>query len=298
MTGGEGFVGHHLVTRLESCGHEVVPTSRDGEVGQRLKLPDRARTRELISDLAPDAVFHLAGVTSVGAAAHDPADAYTVNVLGTHSLLEAIDAERPECHLVYVSSSSVYGPSPATGQPLTEDSPTRPRDVYGWTKLAAESTVHACADRFTILRPFNHTGPGQRPDFALPDFARQIVAVERGEQEPALAVGDLSVCRDFVDVRDVVNAYAGVLDLEPVGQTFNVCAGTSVRLADLVALLCKHATVNVEIVVDPGRVRDRDVDLQVGSGASLQSATGWVPSTPLEKTMEDLLEDWRRREGR
>ncbi|MEE8141736.1 MAG: GDP-mannose 4,6-dehydratase [Planctomycetota bacterium] len=295
ITGAEGFVGGHLAQLLREAGHEVIATSQTGRVGERLRLPDPSGSLRLIQDLAPEALIHLAAVSSVEKAYRDPIAAYHVNVRGTESLLEAVLAVQPKCRFLYISSSEVYGNPPASAQPISEKSGLKPINAYGWTKLAAESLLNSYSARLstTILRPFAHTGPGQSPDFALSSFARQIAASERKQQAPLLKVGNLAVQLDYLDVRDVVDAYQQVLETPEAVGTFNVCSGIPQRLSDLLDMLCDFSKISLEVQVEAGRLRKNDLNLRVGDAGKLCAATGWQPTSPMAQTLRELLEYWR-----
>jgi GDP-4-dehydro-6-deoxy-D-mannose reductase len=145
------------------------------------------------------------------------------------------------------------------------------------------------------LRLFNHIGPGQRPGFALPDFARQIARIEAGLQPPRLLVGNLSARRDFLDVRDVAHAYlAAILSGRP-GATYNVGSGEARSVRAVLDLLLTHARVPIEVAVDPARLRPVDIPLLLADARTFQSATGWRPMLPLDQTAADIVADWRAR---
>jgi GDP-4-dehydro-6-deoxy-D-mannose reductase len=146
-------------------------------------------------------------------------------------------------------------------------------------------------------RTFHHTGPGRGEAFAESSFARQIAEIEAGLREAVLLVGNLEAVRDYSDVRDVVRAYWLLLDKAPeaAGQVFNVCSGQGLRIGDLLDRLLSRARVKVEIRVDKSRLRPSDVPAQVGDPSRLKALTGWEPEIPLERSLLELLEDWRAR---
>ncbi len=304
VTGAGGFAGRYLMETLAL--HGASPSASP------LRLPDRAGFARLLRAVRPQAVVHLAARTFLPTAADDPAGAVETNVEGTRSVLEALRDADPDAgvRLVFVSSSYVYrvdaggppgGPtgSPTTS-PLDEDAPLDPASVYGRTKLAAELMCRIwCESARTrpliVLRPFNHTGPGQKPSFAAPRFARQTALIEAGKAEPVLHTGDLSFRRDFCDVRDVVRAYArAALGAVPPG-TYNLARGTSVALAELAEFFRSRSKVPFEIRqhIDPQRASEaREL---CGRAARIHEACGWSPEIPLEKTLTDLLDEWRTR---
>jgi GDP-4-dehydro-6-deoxy-D-mannose reductase len=309
VTGITGFVGRHLTPRLAADGHAVTGLAAEdpdhlagGEAlaGAPLHLMDLAAGEgldALLGELQPEAVVHLAAQSAPGMAHADPAGTLRINILGTLQLLEAMRRRAPRARLLFVSSSEVYGL--AGDAPLDEGAPVEPANAYGVSKAAGELLVRQCARTWgldaIILRSFPHAGPGQRPAFALPAFARQLARIEAGLQEPHVRVGNLDARRDFTDVSDVAEAYARILLLGEAGQTYNLCSGTahSIRegLDGLIAL-CGRA---VKVIPAPELMRPLDLPILVGRSDKLKQATGWTPRVTFSAMLERILADWRGR---
>ena len=200
VTGAEGFVGTHLCAALERRGHIPIPTSASGNVGHPLLLPQLDGLRKLLLSTRPDAVIHLAGIAFVPQAHREPAKAYEVNVEGTANLYRTVQDVLGGCGFLFVSSAGVYGKVALERQPIDEQLPPAPVNVYGWSKLAAETSLQTLAMAYdtplVVTRPFNHTGPGQDEQFVLPAFASQLSEIERGA-EPVLHVGNLEVTMKY-----------------------------------------------------------------------------------------------------
>jgi GDP-4-dehydro-6-deoxy-D-mannose reductase len=307
VTGANGFVGPHLVRALAADGAEVYGVSL-GEapadaalVGWRsLDLLDALALQAAVSEARPEAVVHLAGQSSAAASFADPAGTFRVNVEGTRLLLDAVGRLAPQARMLIVSSSEVYGPQPEDTR-VREDAPCRPVSPYASSKAEAERVsldrAHEAGLDVVVARSFGHTGPGQAPRFVVPAFAQQIAAIESGSAEPCLRVGNLEVTRDLSDVRDVVRAYVALLRRGRSGIAYNVCRGVGVRLTDVVASLVAQARVPVRVETDPLRLRPADVPWLVGDPALIARDTGWHAGIPLEKTLGDVLEEWRARAG-
>jgi GDP-4-dehydro-6-deoxy-D-mannose reductase len=218
--------------------------------------------------------------------------------------MDAVRAERLRPRVLVVGSADEYGIVEGASIPVREDTPLRPVSPYAVSKVAQGllALEYAAPGGPEVLRTrtFPHTGPGRGEAFAESSFARQIAEVEAGRRRPGLEVGNLEAVRDFTDVRDVVRAYWALLEAgagaasRPDG-VYNVCSGRGVRLGDLLSRLVALAGVEVEIRQDPGRFRPADIPVLVGDPSRLRAATGWEPRIALDRTLADLLEDWRAR---
>jgi len=168
---------------------------------------------------------------------------------------------------------------------------------YGLSKSVADAFGVAAHGRWGLdvvrTRSFAHAGPGQTSRFALPSFAQQIAAIEREGAEPVLRVGNLEVTRDITDVRDVADAYVAILDRGRAGAAYNVCRGVGVKLATLAEALVARARRPIRIEVDPARVRPADVQYLVGDPSAVARDCGWSARIPIERTLDDLIADWR-----
>jgi GDP-4-dehydro-6-deoxy-D-mannose reductase len=264
--------------------------------GMDLRDPDSVG--QAVIDSRPAALLHLAGQSSAARSFGDPVGTFQVNALGSWHLLEAVRAHAPGARIVVVTSSDLYGPQPENTR-THESTLPRPVSPYGLSKAAADLFADVAASRGKLdvlrARAFGHTGPGQEPQFAVPAFARQLAAIERGEAEPVLKVGNLDVVRDLTDVRDVVNAYVALLERGQSGHAYNVCRGEGVRMTDVVRRMCESVRVPVRVEPDPERMRPADVPWLVGDPTAIAVDTSWRAEIPLARTLADVLQDWRGR---
>lgn len=302
MTGAGGFVGGHLRAALSRLAPapSVIGTGLEGDVAARLDLTDAAAVDALVAKERPDAVVHLAAQASVGAAqAGAEAKTWAVNLGGTLNLAVAVARHVPDALVLFASSSEVYGRA-FGDHPLEEDAAPQPLHAYARSKLLAErvlSEVLPQSAKLIVARPFNHTGPGQREDFALPSFAGQIARIEAGLQPPVLRVGNLDARREFLDVGDVVAAYVALLSAAaglPPRFTCNISTGSAQPIRQALETLQRLARVPFTIEVDPERLRPADIPFAAGCADRLRAATGWVPTIALETTLAGLLDDARR----
>jgi GDP-4-dehydro-6-deoxy-D-mannose reductase len=289
ITGGQGFVGHHLRRHLEGNGDEVIVLDLETDV------TDVDIVGSAIETATPDAIYHLAALSHVGDSWNDPTRVLSVNVLGTANVLAgARRCARPPKTLV-VSSAEVYGIVTPEDLPLTEASPVAPASPYAASKAAAEQVALQASRGFdqdvVVVRPFNHVGPGQAPVFAVPALAKRIVDA-KASGSTRLNVGNLSTRRDFTDVRDVVVAYRLLIEHGQSGEIYNVASGHDVSIDEIVDDLMTIAACPLEKVVDPSLVRPVDVPVLRGSYEKLEHATGWRPSIDLATTLTDVVNDF------
>jgi len=307
ITGASGFVGRHLVAAFQSSLPDVrlIPTSRRDGVGVgglpavRLDWSAPAEASRALETLQPDAIIHLSAEAAVGRAAADPMAVWRSNFWQTIEFAEAVRTRLPATLFAFVSSAAVYGLSARSGGPLGEDTPLKPGDPYGATKAAADLAIGEMALRGLKglrLRPFNHTGPGQSADYAIPALARQIALIEAGRQKPVIRTGSLDSARDFLDVRDVCAAYVAAAEqadgLAP-GTVLNVASGQARRIGDVLDALLRLSGVKADIETEPARVRPNEIKSLSGDAAAARSLLGWAPRIPFEQTLQDTLDWWR-----
>ena len=312
ITGADGFVGRTLIPDLAA---QLPPTARLTLCGRHATGAEDARVRrvpldltlgrqvaQLVADVRPDLVVHLAAMSSVAQSGAAAGAAWRVNLAGSLSLAEAIVAASDEVTVLFASSAEVYGATFADGI-AREDSPLRPGSPYARSKAATEAMladVLRPTDRLIVARPSNHTGSGQDSRFVLPSFAEQIARIEAGLQPPRLRVGDLSAERDFMDVRDVSDAYCALLgaaaDL-PRRIIFNIASGRTVAIGELLDKLVARSSSSIVVESDPDRFRPSEIKRAALDSSRLRQTVGWRPSRPLDDTLDAVLAAQRRRVG-
>jgi GDP-4-dehydro-6-deoxy-D-mannose reductase len=298
ITGAAGFVGRHLAAHLAAAGHDVHGTGRKPEAPvdfdyTTLDLLDADAVRACIRDTSPDWIAHLAADASVAQSWNDPGGTLRNNVESTANVLEAAG----DAAVLVAGSGEVYGPPNAL--PVDETHELRPQNPYAVSKAATDllGGFYADADGRRVIRTraFNHFGPGQSDQYVVAAFARQIADAERaGARAVTVRTGNLDARRDFTDVRDVVRAYALLLDGAEAG-TYNVCSGISRSAADILAALAQESQLDVQHETDPDRLRKHEVMDIRGSHDKLTNATGWKPEIAFEQTVRDTLDWWRSR---
>jgi GDP-4-dehydro-6-deoxy-D-mannose reductase len=314
VTGASGFVGSHLVRALKaSLGDEVVIAwghehvdGRDGSsvMWRKVDLTDRAAVYAAIADAKPDIVFHLAALSSVGGSLAGSISTYASNVGGTEALAIALRELCPGSVLIFASSGEVYGLAFRSGAAVNESSPVLPTNPYARSKLAGElllQDVLSSSCPVVVLRLLNHTGPGQDERFVVPSFAAQIARIETGELPPRVLVGNLSSERDFLDVRDIVDAYLKTLQHARSAsgfQVFNVASGRLRSIASIVQHLRSLSTADFDIEVDEARNRPVDIPRTLCDSTAFRERFDWRPTHNFDDTLREVLDWWRSKGAR
>jgi GDP-4-dehydro-6-deoxy-D-mannose reductase len=303
ITGASGFVGSALSRLLEQEHGECKVFAFGHDKGQRnaIDLLDREAVDDAVREAKPTALIHLAAVAAPADARNAPRHAWNVNVTGTMNLAESAMRHAPEARFVYVGSSEAYGASfQSVAGPLTETAPLRPMTVYGATKAAADLMIGQMAfDGLHAIRfrPFNHTGPGQSGAYVVPAFARQVAEIASGKSEPIIHVGNLEAERDFLDVRDVVRAYASsaILDLNAdPDHVYNIASGQPRKIRHVLDALIAQSGIDIEVRVDPEKLRPNDIPFAWGDASKARDRLNWRPLVPFEQTIADVLGYWHR----
>jgi GDP-4-dehydro-6-deoxy-D-mannose reductase len=303
VTGANGFAGKHLLNELLGNGYEVVAIGGslmpdvDGATGLNYMTLDLTKPDDVqrINFSEVSGVVHLAGMTSVGASFDKPMPYVMVNMGIEINLFEAALKEGAKPRFLIVSSGTLYDPKAA--QPLTEESPVLPNSPYAVSKIGQEQMALYYETRgfeVIIVRPFNHIGPGQGPGFIVPDFAQQVIAIEKGKQS-AMMVGNLDAKRDYTDVRDIVRAYRLLIEKGKSGEIYNICSGKPLSGHDILAGLTKATGIEPGITQDKSKMRPSDTPVLYGTHDKITEDTGWQPEIALETTLADVIADWGNR---
>lgn len=300
VLGGGGFVGAYLVAALAArFGNDahIINTTRSPQDGTILSLDicNTESARAIVRQHRPTHVINLAGIAAPAEAHRKPELAWELHALAPDRLGRMLHEEVPECWFLHVSSGLIYGRTARDGRAIDETARLDPMDTYAMTKAAGDLALGVLAGqglKCLRLRPFNHTGPGQSEDFAVPAFAAQIARIKTGLQEPILTVGNLAAIRDFLDVRDVAKAYVELVQctdtVEP-GAIYNIASGAGRSMSDILDRLVEISGVEITIELDPNRQRASDLPVIIGNAEALSRQSGWSQQIPMEQTLTDTL---------
>ena len=294
VTGGDGFLGRHLVRALSERGARVLVVD-DGRLGRDPGVaPDGCsrvwrdfqdpETLEAVRDFAPTVVFHLAAMHFVPDCDRDPTACLALNVLGTERLLAALRATTVEA-VVFCSSAVVYG---FDDRPRRESDPLSPRHVYAQSKWLGEGLLrHFHLDRPDVrsvaARLFNLVGPGDTARHVVPEIVDAVAAGRR------LRLGNVWPRRDYVHVADVTSALTTLATGPAEYTAVNVGSGVGRSVADVLETLSEIMGRAPLVDRDPGRERATDGHL-VADIATITSSTSWRPRWTFEATLRQLLD--------
>jgi GDP-4-dehydro-6-deoxy-D-mannose reductase len=310
VTGVTGFAGGYLAEALLARREtDLYGLSRRGEwpaewqhlVGRvaltACDLTESTAVEKVLRQVRPQRIYHLAGYPHVGQSFREPDAAWAGNLNATRALYEAVDRWGGKPRILFIGSGLVYGPSDMSDEAQDEYCLLRPYSPYAASKAAADlvSYQFTCNPGLDIVRvrPYNHVGPRQSPQFAIPHFAKQLAAIERGLSPPVLQTGNLSPRRDLTDVRDMVNAYLLLMDKGRTGEAYNIGSGQTVSIQYVVDRLRALSGLTVEVRQRAELVRAKDQDVVRADATKVRQETGWSPRYSLDQTLKDTLQFWR-----
>ena len=305
ITGAAGFVAKHLARELSSsgwsvdgCGIEHGSQFPEEKTFQRLTyadVTDRDAMRAVIEEASPDVVFHLAGVSTVAGAEHDPGAAFRSNCQGAVVVARELSEQKKRNRrvtLLIVGSGEQYGAHPADRMPLPEEARLLPLTTYAASKCAQEIVAlqvqRASGLRVICVRSFNHSGGGQRTDFLLPALVQRVLELRRSGGN-SLAIGNTSPVRDYLHVEDVVRAYKLLVEHGEAGSVYNVSSGIGLSVEQIANRILEKVGVRANLEVKAEFVRPVDIPVLIGSNEKLRRATGWEPVKSFDDIVEDLI---------
>lgn len=299
ITGGLGFVGKYLYDELVINNYEVF--SFDVVEGENSIVVDLLNKEELykqIKNINPDIIFHLAGQPDVGLSWKEPQRTFELNVVATINLLDAIRDINNSIKLVMIGSSDEYGKNVQGYTELKEDLPVNPQSPYAISKVAQEKIAQLYINDYNMnvcmTRSFNQTGKGQKKGFMIPDFASEIVNVEKGIKNK-ISVGNLNSYRDITHVKDAVRAYRLIGEKGINGEIYNVGSGKAYKVEDILNKLINMSTSKIVVDSDKQKLRISDPSICCCNHDKLTKDTGWEPELSIDNALIDVLNEWRNK---
>lgn len=314
ITGFSGFVSRHFIEYLEKNHFKTEVLGIDINQPdfmidsfkyvycrfEKIDLLDSGLLENSIYTFQPDCILHLASYSSVGFSWKNPSLSFRNNINIFLNLMEIVRKVNPSCRIISVGSSDEYGNVSSNRIPLIEAYPLDPVSPYAVARVSQEllSKIYCDGYGFDIVmtRSFNHIGPGQKDIFVISSFAKQLVEIKKGlKQEAKLVTGDISIIRDFLDVRDVVEAYYSLMLKGKTGEIYNICSGTGISLQNVINHMCRILGIEVELEKDPTLIRPNDNMIIVGCNEKIKKTCGWYPKIKLEQSLKDILKYWNER---
>ena len=305
IIGGAGFVGGYLIDYLtKNLKWDVSVTKLATETIDEkncnvynLDILNLSKMKELIQEINPDYIFHLAAQSSVSVSWQKPNLTVDVNINGCINLLEAVRSLKINPRVLLVGSAEEYGKINNDINIVKESQSICPSNIYAATKACQNMIGKIYSDAYdmdiVMARSFNHFGPKQAPIFVVADFCKQVAEIEKNLKEPIIRVGNLSVFRDFTDVRDIVRAYSLLIQKGIKGETYNVGSGKATEIKTILSLILEKSKCEIKIEKDKNKFRPVDVPVIQADISKIINITGWSPQIDIRTTIEDTLNYWR-----
>ena len=299
--GAGGFVGSYLCKEFLNNGYKVSGTDK----GEGSALPSEVdfyktdlmqadEVKKLIGQIQPDIIVNLAAISSVGASWNMPQTTMAINVIGALNIMEAARKSEQKPRILFVGSSEEYVISE---NPLDENTQLNANNPYGISKVTQEQLAKLYREQYGLkiycVRPFNHTGIGQRDTFVLPSFCKQVAEIDKSGKDGKIQVGNLKVKRDFSHVKDVVRAYSMIVESDNCNQIYNVGSGNAYSLEDMLTYIIGLSDQNIEIEVDQNRIRPTDQPVICCDRSLIGKELGWEPQYNVYDALREMYESYR-----
>lgn len=301
ITGFSGFVAKHFLEYLlqkepqaQVLGIDIQePVFSEKFSFKSVNILNYKETEKIFCDFLPDYVLHLASFSSVAKSWEDPLAAFSNNTNIFLNIAEIIRKNHISCRILSVGSSEEYGKVEQKNIPIDETTPLNPISPYAVARVSQEmlSKIYVQSYDLNIIltRSFNHLGTGQKDFFVIPSIIKQFVQGQMQHNTGVLIhIGDTSIVRDFLDVRDVVRAYYGLLHKGRVGENYNICSGNGISIGELIQKIGKVTNIPYTIITDTEKVRPSDNPIIIGNNKKVQNELDWLPKISLDQSLADV----------
>jgi GDP-4-dehydro-6-deoxy-D-mannose reductase len=259
-------------------------------------LLDSKKINDIIKEIEPDHILHLASFSSVSQSWREPLASFLNNTNAFLNIVDAVRVQELPTKILSIGSSEEYGIVSENDLPLTEKKQVAPANPYAVARVSEENLARIYAKGYHLniccTRSFNHIGPGQSDQFVVSSIAKQFAEIAMHRKKPVITIGDGSIIRDFVDIDDVIRAYGAILEKGMTGEIYNVCSGRGHSILDIVHALSDLTNIPVIVEQKQNLLRPIDNPVIIGSNEKLQTTTGWKPAYSLEKSLKKIHNFW------
>lgn len=300
--GASGFVGPYLASEFKENGYEIfgsdraIPTTQFNFPFYEADITNTQEVNKVIHTVLPDMIINLAAISSVGQSWEMPQLTMDINVIGALNILEAARSIQPMTKVMFIGSSEEYVIS---NYPLNENQQLNASNPYGISKITQEQFAKLYREQYGLkiyyVRPFNHTGIGQRDSFVLPSFCKQVAEIEKTGKPGIVYVGNLNVKRDFSHVKDIVRAYRMIAESTNCETVYNVGSGKAYSLAEILCYIVSLSNQEITIEVDPYRFRPSDQPVICCDYTRIKNDLGWEPEYDIKQALNEMYQYYLRK---
>ena len=302
ITGATGFVGKYVIEYLANranaqliCTYRRIPkeTNNRNIIWEQVDLNDLGTLITIIKTHQPNYIIHLAAESSVGYSWKFPVQSFRNNINIFLNLLEAVKIAKSSCRILSIGSSESYGLVNKENLPLKESCPLNPVSPYAVARVSQELLSKVYIEGYgldiVLTRSFNHFGPYQDTRFVIPSFVSKVIDRKNSNSKIPIETGNLSIVRDFLDVRDVVKAYIGLLEKGKSGEVYNISSGEGFTLQNILSQICDILQYPVQSIINPDFIRPNDNPVIIGDNSKLREEIFWQPAYKMKDTLEDII---------
>ena len=298
--GASGFVGSYLSNEFLNNGYQVVGSDKnkssllsDKVDFHNADLLDASAVEKLVKELQPDIIINLAAISSVGQSWEMPQTTMMVNVVGSLNIMEAAKKCNKKPKVMFIGSSEEYI---NTDEPMSEITKLDASNPYGISKVTQERFAKLYREQYGLkiycVRPFNHTGVGQRESFVLPSWCKQVAEIEKSGKSGTIKVGNITVKRDFSHVKDIVRAYRMIVESDNCERIYNVGSGNAYSLEEMLKYVVGLSNQKIEVEVDAGRIRPIDQAVICCDHNLISDELGWKPEYTVFDALKEMYDDY------
>jgi len=314
LTGASGFVAYHFLNYLNSLNEKIevlgLDINKPSDIENynflnislrfiNINLLNYHELENELNSFLPDYIIHLAAYSSVAKSWEAPIESFLNNTNIFLNIIEIIRKNNIKCRFLSVGSSEEYGNVSPDFVPINETLPLNPVSPYAVARVSQEMLSKCYVSSYNLdiilTRSFNHIGPRQRDIFVIPSFVKQILEKIKSGQinNICLSTGDISIIRDFLDVRDVVKAYYMLLEKGVSGELYNICSGAGYSIKEIINMLCDKLKINISLEVDKNKIRPGDNKIIIGDNSKIKKITGWKPEISIKESLDDIIAYWK-----